>query len=46
MSARNLKTTEADEFIYSEMITHVPILAHGKADSVLIIGGRDGSGKS
>src|SRR4051794_35697839 len=30
-----------DEFIYHEMMTHVPILAHGKARNVLIIGGGD-----
>lgn len=37
-----IQTTEADEFIYHEMLTHVPILAHGNARSVLIIGGGDG----
>jgi len=37
-----IQTTEADEFIYHEMLTHVPILAHGKAKRVLIIGGGDG----
>ncbi|MCI8212017.1 spermidine synthase [Pseudomonas sp. S25] len=37
-----IQTTEADEFIYHEMLTHVPILAHGKARRVLIIGGGDG----
>ena len=26
-----IQTTEADEFIYHEMLTHVPILAHGAA---------------
>lgn len=36
------QTTEADEFIYHEMLAHVPILAHGKALRVLIIGGGDG----
>ncbi len=36
------QTTEADEFIYHEMLTHVPILAHGDARKVLIIGGGDG----
>ena len=34
--------TEKDEFIYHEMLTHVPILAHGAARRVLIIGGGDG----
>ena len=37
-----IQTTEADEFIYHEMMTHVPILAHGTAQEVLIIGGGDG----
>ncbi|MEO0974956.1 MAG: polyamine aminopropyltransferase, partial [Pseudomonadota bacterium] len=37
-----VQTTEADEFIYHEMLTHVPILAHGNARSVLIVGGGDG----
>ena len=37
-----IQTTEADEFIYHEMLTHVPILAHGNARRVLIIGGGDG----
>lgn len=37
-----IQTTEADEFIYHEMLTHVPILAHGAARRVLIIGGGDG----
>ena len=37
-----VQTTEADEFIYHEMLTHVPILAHGAATRVLIIGGGDG----
>lgn len=36
------QVTEADEFIYHEMLTHVPVLAHGSAKSVLIIGGGDG----
>jgi spermidine synthase len=37
-----IQTTEKDEFIYHEMMTHVPILAHGAAKRVLIIGGGDG----
>jgi len=37
-----IQTTEADEFIYHEMLTHVPILAHGRARRVLIVGGGDG----
>lgn len=37
-----VQTTEGDEFIYHEMLSHVPILAHGAARRVLIIGGGDG----
>ncbi len=37
-----VQTTEQDEFCYHEMLTHVPILAHGAAENVLIIGGGDG----
>ena len=37
-----IQTTEADEFIYHEMLTHVPLLAHGDARRILIIGGGDG----
>lgn len=37
-----IQTTEGDEFIYHEMLTHVPILAHGAVEEVLIIGGGDG----
>jgi spermidine synthase len=35
------QVTSADEFIYHEMMTHVPILAHGNAKEVLIVGGGD-----
>jgi spermidine synthase len=37
-----VQTTEKDEFIYHEMLTHVPVLAHGKVTDLLIIGGGDG----
>jgi spermidine synthase len=37
-----IQTAEGDEFIYHEMLTHVPILAHGRARRVLIVGGGDG----
>ena len=37
-----VQTTERDEFIYHEMMVHVPMLAHGQASRVLIIGGGDG----
>lgn len=36
------QTTDRDEFVYHEMISHVPIFAHGNAQKVLIIGGGDG----
>ncbi len=34
--------TERDEFIYHEMIVHVPLFAHPDPKKVLIIGGGDG----
>ena len=37
-----VQTTERDEFFYHEMFAHVPLLAHGAAKRVLIIGGGDG----
>ena len=37
-----VQITEMDEFVYQEMITHVPLLAHGAAKRVLIIGAGDG----
>ncbi|AKX43883.1 spermidine synthase [Thiopseudomonas alkaliphila] len=37
-----IQTTEADEFVYHEMMAHQPIMAHGLARRVLIIGGGDG----
>ncbi len=37
-----VQTTEGDNFIYHEMMAHVPILAHGDARRVLIVGGGDG----
>ena len=37
-----VQTTEADEYIYHEMMAHVPIVAHGDVKRVLIIGGGDG----
>src|SRR3546814_1462961 len=37
-----VQTTERDEFIYHEMLAHLPILAHGAARKVLIVGGGDG----
>ncbi len=37
-----IQITESDEFIYQEMLAHVPLLAHGAAKRVLIIGAGDG----
>ena len=37
-----VQITEADEFVYQEMTAHVPLLAHGAAARVLIIGAGDG----
>jgi spermidine synthase len=37
-----VQITEVDEFVYQEMLAHVPLLAHGAARRVLIIGAGDG----
>ncbi len=37
-----IQITEANEFVYQEMLAHVPLLAHGAAATVLIIGAGDG----
>ncbi len=37
-----VQTTEGDEFIYHEMMTHVPLFAHPNPRRVLVIGGGDG----
>ncbi len=37
-----VQITERDEFIYQEMLAHVPLLTHGQASRVLIIGAGDG----
>ncbi|MEE9257709.1 MAG: polyamine aminopropyltransferase [bacterium] len=37
-----IQTTERDEFVYHEMIVHVPLCAHPKPRRVLIVGGGDG----
>jgi spermidine synthase len=36
------QVTSRDEFIYHEMLAHVPLVAHGGAREVLICGGGDG----
>lgn len=38
----DLMLTEKDEFIYHEMITHVPMAVHPDVEKVLVIGGGDG----
>ncbi|MBE1237650.1 polyamine aminopropyltransferase [Phaeovibrio sulfidiphilus] len=37
-----VQLTEKDEFVYHEMLAHVPVFGHGSASRVLIIGGGDG----
>ena len=37
-----IQITERDEFVYQEMIAHVPLFAHGSCANVLIIGAGDG----
>jgi len=37
-----IQTTERDEFIYHEMISHVPLFLHSKPKKVLVVGGGDG----
>ena len=38
----DLMLTEKDEFIYHEMMAHVPMAVHPKVENVLVIGGGDG----
>ena len=38
----NVMLTERDEFIYDEMITHVPMAVHRSAKDILVIGAGDG----
>ena len=37
-----VQLTTKDEFIYHEMMAHVPLFAHGRAKKALIVGGGDG----
>lgn len=37
-----VQITQADEYVYQEMIVHVPLTQHGAATRVLVIGGGDG----
>ncbi len=38
----NVQLTERDEFIYDEMVTHVPMAVHPNIQDVLVIGAGDG----
>ncbi|WP_085506297.1 polyamine aminopropyltransferase [Thalassobacillus devorans] len=35
-------TTQKDEFVYHEMVAHVPLFTHPKPGNVLVVGGGDG----
>jgi spermidine synthase len=37
-----IQLTRADEFVYHEMISHVPLFTHPRPEKVLIVGGGDG----
>ncbi|NLJ34178.1 MAG: polyamine aminopropyltransferase [Firmicutes bacterium] len=37
-----MQTTSRDEFIYHEMLTHVPLYTHSHPEDILLIGGGDG----
>ena len=37
-----VQTTDRDEFVYHEMITHVPLFTHKNPKKALVIGGGDG----
>ena len=41
-----VQLTERDEFLYHEMLVHVPLHSHPSPESVLIIGGGDGGALS
>src|SRR5258705_10534579 len=36
-----VQITTRDESAYAEMLTHLPLLEHGKAERVMIVGGAD-----
>lgn len=38
----NIVCAEEDEYVYHEMIAHVPVFAHHDAKKILVIGGGDG----
>jgi spermidine synthase len=35
-------TTEKDEFVYHEMVAHIPLFTHPNPENVLVVGGGDG----
>jgi spermidine synthase len=37
-----VQLTTKDDFVYHEMMAHVPLFAHGRASNALIVGGGDG----
>src|SRR5690554_1447709 len=37
-----VQTTEKDEFVYHEMITHIPLFTHPNPKKALVVGGGDG----
>jgi spermidine synthase len=37
-----IQTTTRDEYAYHEMMAHVPLVSHGQARRILVIGGGDG----
>jgi spermidine synthase len=39
---RNIMTTENDEYVYHEMLNHIPVYAAKKFENILVIGGGDG----
>src|ERR1700731_5209523 len=39
-----VQVSTADEFVYHEMMSHVPLFAHGRAKRALTVGGGDGGG--
>ncbi|MBU8910220.1 MAG: spermidine synthase [Desulfobacterales bacterium] len=37
-----IQLTQSDEFVYQEMLAHIPLFAHPGPENVLVIGGGDG----
>jgi spermidine synthase len=35
-------TSQRDEFVYHEMVAHVPLFTHPNPETVLVVGGGDG----